>query len=57
MLKEAAIREMLGTQIADTAFALRVKIFPFPEHTCSVWLMLALKYSTPRAPRISKQDL
>ncbi len=53
MLKEAAIRDILGTQVADIGFALRVKIFLYPEHVCSVWLMLALKYCTPRSARAS----
>ena len=57
MLKEAAIRDILGTQVSDIAFAIRVKIFPYPEHVCSVWLMLAMKYTTPRTGRVSKQDL
>lgn len=57
MLKEGAIRDMLGTHMTDVTFALRVKIFPYPEHVCSVWLMLALKYSTPKTGRVSKQDL
>ena len=53
MLKETAIRDMLGIQNTDVTFALRVKIFPFPEHVCSVWLMLAVKYSTPKSARVS----
>ena len=57
MLKEATIRDMLGTQMTDIAFALRVKIFMYPEHVCSLWLMLAFKYATPRTGRVSKQDL
>ena len=57
MLKEATIRDILGTQIPDIAFALRVKIFMYPEHVCSLWLMLAFKYLTPRTGRVSKQDL
>ena len=57
MLKEGAIRDMLGTHMTDITFALRVKIVPYAEHVCSVWLMLALKYSTPRVGRASKQDL
>ncbi|KAL0025262.1 hypothetical protein WJX77_011388 [Trebouxia sp. C0004] len=51
MLREPAIRDILATQVTDISFALRVKIFVYPEHVCSVWLMLALKYPTPRSAR------
>jgi hypothetical protein len=51
MLRETAIRDMLATQVTDMTFAFRVKIFAYPEHVCSVWLMLALKYPTSRSAR------
>ncbi|DBB09186.1 TPA: Centrosomal protein of 76 kDa, variant 2 [Trebouxia sp. C0006] len=54
MLRETAIRDMLATQVTDMTFALRVKIFAYPEHVCSVWLMLALKYPTARSARGSR---
>ncbi|KAL0035110.1 hypothetical protein WJX79_001328 [Trebouxia sp. C0005] len=54
MLRETAIRDMLATQVTDVHFALRVKIFAYPEHVCSVWLMLALKYPTARSARGSR---
>ncbi|KAL3149182.1 Centrosomal protein of 76 kDa [Trebouxia sp. C0010 RCD-2024] len=57
MLKEATIRDILKTQMTDISFALRLKVFMYPEQVCSVWLMLAFKYSTARTARISKQDL
>ncbi|KAA6427328.1 MAG: hypothetical protein FRX49_01993 [Trebouxia sp. A1-2] len=54
MLRETAIRDMLATQVTDVHFALRVKIVAYPEHVCSVWLMLALKYPTARSARGSR---
>lgn len=54
MLKETAVRDMLDTQVADMSFAIRVKVFLYPEHVCSVWLMLALKYPTSKAARASQ---
>ena len=54
MLRETAIRDMLATQVTDMTFALRIKIFAYPEHVCSVWLMLALKYPTARSARGSR---
>lgn len=48
LLKEVPVQEMLSSQTIEVSFALRVKIFQYPEHVFSVWLMLAMKCPGPK---------
>ena len=48
MLKETPVQDILSTQAPDVSFALRVKVYQYPEHLFSVWLMLALKSPGPK---------
>lgn len=48
MLKEAPVQDILSTQAPEVTFALRVKVFPYPEHVFSLWLMLAMKCPGPK---------
>lgn len=43
LVRDAQVQQMLGLEGAETGFALRVKVFPYPENLCSVWAMLAVK--------------
>ncbi|KAG2497285.1 hypothetical protein HYH03_004868 [Edaphochlamys debaryana] len=45
LLEEDQMLDILGTTSPTAAFALRLKLFAYPEGLCSVWLMLAVKYS------------
>ncbi|KAG2443442.1 hypothetical protein HXX76_001800 [Chlamydomonas incerta] len=45
LLEEDQMLDILGTTAATASFALRVKVFAYPEGLTSVWLMLAVKYS------------
>ncbi|GLI65761.1 hypothetical protein VaNZ11_009376 [Volvox africanus] len=45
MLEEDQMLDILGATASTASFALRVKIFAYPECLTSVWMMLAVKYS------------
>ncbi|EFJ50198.1 hypothetical protein VOLCADRAFT_104023 [Volvox carteri f. nagariensis] len=45
MLEEDQMLDILGTTASSVSFALRVKVFVYPECLSSVWMMLAAKYS------------
>ena len=36
--------DILGTRGDQVHFALRVRIFTYPEDVCAVWVMLAVKF-------------
>lgn len=37
-------RTLLETVGDQVAFALRVRVHPFPEDTCAVWVFLAVRF-------------
>ncbi|KXZ45045.1 hypothetical protein GPECTOR_59g653 [Gonium pectorale] len=45
MVEEDQMLDIMGTTASTAAFALRVKVFAYPEGLTSVWLMLAVKYN------------
>ncbi|KAG2443237.1 hypothetical protein HYH02_009310 [Chlamydomonas schloesseri] len=51
MLEEDQMLDILGTTAPTAAFAMRVKVFAYPEGLTSVWLMLAVKYSAVAPPQ------
>ena len=41
---EAVPADILRTRGDHTRFGLRVKVYPYPEDVCAVWVMLAVQY-------------
>ena len=44
LLADAAVKEMLATDLPRMAFALRCRLTTYPEGVTSLWVMLALKH-------------
>lgn len=44
LIQAAHGQEIVNAQGDQVAHALRVRVFPFPERTCAVWVMLAVRY-------------
>lgn len=42
--KTAASADILQTRGDTVRFAIRVKMVPYPEERCAVWVMLAVRY-------------
>ena len=49
LMQHAACVDIVETRGDAVRFGLRVKIFPYPEGVCAVWLMLAVKYRPTEA--------
>ncbi|GLC75661.1 Centrosomal protein of 76 kDa [Pleodorina starrii] len=45
LLEDDQMLDILGATAGTASFALRVKVFAYPECLTSVWMMLAVKYS------------
>lgn len=44
LLREPVVTDILSTVGQAVKFAVRVKVFAYPEDLCSVWVMLAVKF-------------
>lgn len=44
------VQDIVGTSMPAMAFALRVRVSPYPEGVLSIWMMLAVKYCATAPP-------
>jgi hypothetical protein len=44
MLQNSACSDIVATRGDQVRFGLRVKIVPYPENVCAVWVMIAVKF-------------